>query len=884
MALTPGTKLGPYEIQSPLGAGGMGEVYRARDTRLDRVVAIKILPTNLSLNPEFKQRFDREARTISSLSHPHICQLFDVGSQDGTDFLVMEFLDGETLADRLRRGALPFPELLKIGMEVAAALEVAHRAGIVHRDLKPSNIMLTKAGTKLMDFGLAKPATLGTAGSGSAPLLSAARTMSGPTPVSPLTVAGSVVGTIQYMSPEQIEGKEADARSDIFAFGAVLYEMAMGKRAFEGRSQISVASAILEKDPEPVSASKPLTPPAFDYLVAACLAKDREDRLQSAHDARLQLKSISQQSATAIAPGRSSRTFVPRVLLATAALLLVAAAIIFYFSQRANPPALSVRAYIPPPPGTAFRPSGFDAGTVVVSPDGKTLAFTAVDEKGSTNLWLRPLDAPQATMLAGTEDAAIPFWSPDGHYLAFVADRKLKKISVSGGEPQTLTDDAESYCGDWSEDGIILFCKQYFGPIYRVSASGGESSPLTKVDKNELGHFRPSFLPDGKHFFYQAAMFGSDEIKVASLDHPGQDGIAITPGDWPRFASGHLLFTRGGHIQVQPFNPQTFKLSGDPQTLGEAGNFTVSPNGVLAYHETSAQSEMKIFDRSGNVIATPGPLAEYYEPKFSPDGKSIAVAVRDPRSGKRDVWVYPVAGGQPTRITFGPDDFWPHWSADGKEIAYSVRDNGKASFRRRTLDGSQPEETLYTLTDEAYVRAQAIDWSPDGKYLAFDQMTKEGVWSVWILPLAVDRKPFRPPAISSMSVSGYDGLFSPDSRWLAYFSYETGRPEVYVIPFLSDGAKYQVSTTGAYIPHFSRSSGEFFFATMGNRLMVGQVAKQASFRIDATRPLFQMDLPNFASPSYDVSADGQRFVVLTTDHTKSTSITLLTDWLGALKK
>jgi serine/threonine protein kinase len=886
MALIPGTKLGPYEIQSPLGAGGMGEVYRARDTRLDRVVAIKILPTNLSLNPEFKQRFDREARTISSLSHPHICQLFDVGSQDGTDFLVMEFLDGETLADRLRRGALPFPELLKIGMEVATALEVAHRAGIVHRDLKPSNIMLTKAGTKLMDFGLAKPATLGKAGSGSAPLLSAARTMSGPTPVGPLTVAGSVVGTIQYMSPEQIEGKEADARSDIFAFGAVLYEMAMGKRAFEGRSQISVASAILEKDPEPVSGSKPLTPPAFDYLVAACLAKDREERLQSAHDARLQLKSISQQSATAIAPGRSSRTFVPRVVLATAALLFVAAGIIiFYFSQRANPPTLSVRAYIPPPPGTAFRPSGFEAGPVVVSPNGKTLAFTAVDEKGSTNLWLRPLDAQQATMLAGTEDAATPFWSPDGHYLAFVADRKLKKISVSGGEPQTLTDEAESEYGDWSSDGTILFRKQSFGPIYRVAASGGDASPVTKLDKNEISDDYASFLADGKHFLYVASRLGSvqGQIKVGVLGKPEQSGILIGTGFRPQFASGYLMFVRDGHILAQPFNPQTFKLSGDPQTVGESGGFSVSPNGVLAYHETSAQSEMKILDRSGNVIGTPGPRAEYYEPKFSPDGKSIAVAARDPRSGKRDVWVYPVAGGQPTRITFGADDFWPHWSADGKEIEYSVWDKGKASFRRRTLDGSQPEEILYTLTDEAYVRAQAIDWSPDGKYLAFDQMTKEGVWSVWVLPLAGDRKPFRPPTISSMSVSGYDGLFSPDSRWLAYFSYETGRPEVYVIPFLSDGAKYQVSTTGAYIPHFSRSSGEFFFATMGNRLMVGQVANQASFRIDATRPLFQMDLPNFASPSYDVSADGQRFVVLTTDHTKSTSITLLTNWLAALK-
>jgi len=886
MALSSGTKLGPYEIQSPLGAGGMGEVYRAKDTRLDRTVAIKILPTHLSSNPEFKQRFEREARTVSSLNHPHICHLYDVGSQDGTDFLVMEFLDGETLAERLRRGALQFPELLKIGMEIAQALEVAHRAGIVHRDLKPGNIMLTRSGTKLMDFGLAKPSPLGAPGSGSAPLLSAARTMSGPTPASPLTTAGSIVGTIQYMSPEQIEGKEADARSDIFAFGAVLYEMAMGKRAFEGKSQIGVASAILEKDPEPVSATNPSTPPAFDYLVAACLAKDREDRFQSAHDVRLQLKAISQspQSAAAIASAPSSPTLGPRLLSLSGAVLLVAAAIVFYLSQHASAPSLSVRAYIPPPPGTTFRPSGFDSGPVVVSPDGKSLAFTAVDEKGSTNLWLRPLDAQQATMLPGTEDAANPFWSPDGRYLAFVADRKLKKISVSGGQPQTLTDEAQSYSGDWGEDGTILFCKQYFGPIYRVSASGGEASPVTKVDKKELGHFRPSFLPDGKHFLYAASMSNSpSEIKVGSLDHPDQDGIAIAPGYLPRFASGHLLFVRDGHILAQPFNPSAFKLSGDSQTLGEAGNFSVSPTGVLAYHETSAQSEMKIFDRSGNVIATIGPLSEYYEPTFSPDGQFIATTVRDPRSGKRDVWVYPAAGGQPTRITFGPDDFWPHWSPDGKELAYSVIENDNPSIRRRTLDGSRPEETLYTKTDEAYWRTQAVDWSPDGKYLAFDQESKQGVWSVWILPLAGDRKPFRPPAISTMSVSGYDGMFSPDSRSIAYFSYETSRPEVYVIPFLSDGAKYQVSTTGAYLPRFSRS-GEFLFATMGNRLMMGQVAKQPNFRVDAIRPLFQMDLPNFAAPSYDVSADGQRIVVLTADHTKSTSITLLTNWPAVLKK
>jgi eukaryotic-like serine/threonine-protein kinase len=883
MALTSGTKLGPYEIQSPLGAGGMGEVYRAKDTRLDRTVAIKILPTHLSANPEFKQRFEREARTVSSLNHPHICHLYDVGSQDGADFLVMEFLDGETLADRLRRGALPFPELLKIGIEVAEALEIAHRAGIVHRDLKPGNIMLTRAGTKLMDFGLAKPASLGAAGSGSAPLLSAARTMSGPTPLSPLTTAGSIVGTIQYMSPEQIEGKDADARSDIFAFGAVLYEMAMGKRAFEGKSQISVASAILEKDPDPISASKPSTPPAFDYLVAACLAKDREDRFQSAHDVRLQLKSILQspQAPVAVTPAHSPRTFFPGALLAVAALLLVAAVIIFYLSRQAHRSPLSVRAYIPPPPQTTFRASGFDAGPVVVSPDGKILAFSAVDDKGRTNLWLRPLDAQQATMLSSTEDAATPFWSPDSRYLAFVADRKLKTINVSGGDAQTIADDAHSGCGDWNPAGIILFCKQNFGPISQIPASGGQVSPATRLNQNEFDNASPTFLPDGQHFLYTSSQLNQpSRIKLGVLGKPEQEGIEIAPGAHAAFASDHLLFVRGGHIQAQPFNPRTFTLSGDPQTIGEARTFSVSQNGVLAYHESSAESELKLFDQNGNLIGTPGPPAVYSDPRFSPDGKSIAVTIADPRSSADDIWVLPVAGGQPTRVTFGPDDFWPVWSPDGKQIAYGARENGKNSIRIRSLDGSQPEEVLYQ--NDAYINGSPIDWSPDGKYLSLDLESRDGIFSNWIMPLTGDRKLLQPPAASHMTVSQYDGRFSSDGRWLAYFSYETGRPEVYVVPFEA-GAKTQVSNTGGWNTLFSRGQ-ELFYVSMGNRLMAAHFTTQGGFHVDSIESLFQLDLPNFTGISYDVSPNGKQFVVQTADHTKSTSITLLTNWPAELRK
>ena len=552
----------------------MGEVYRARDTRLDRTVAVKILPTHLCENPEFKQRFEREARTISSLNHPHICHLYDIGSQEGTDFLVMEFLDGQTLAERLRKGALPLNELLKVGIEVAEALEVAHRAGIVHRDLKPGNIMLTKSGAKLMDFGLAKPTSQSTSDGGSAPLLSAARTMSGPTPASPLTTAGSIVGTIQYMSPEQIEGKEADARSDLFAFGAVLYEMATGKRAFEGKSQISVASAILEKDPEPISITKPLSPAALDYLVATCLAKDREERLQSAHDLRLQLKGIAQSlsSTTAIPATQPSRTGSVGLWLAGMALLLAGAGI-SYFLRPGSSPASSVRSYIPPPPGTTFTLSGLEIGPVAVSPDGKTLAFSAVDEQGVTKLWLRPLSAQQATVLAGTDDASKPFWSPDGQYLAFVADGKLKKVSASGGDSQILADGvaSESGGGTWNADGTILFCKERAGVIYRVAASGGDVSPATKLKETENSHHEPFFLPDGKHFLYAVTPWSSPrEIRVGELGKPEQDAVKAVGGQMPQFASGHLLFSREGHLMAQAFDPDTWKVSGEPQTLGNA--------------------------------------------------------------------------------------------------------------------------------------------------------------------------------------------------------------------------------------------------------------------------------------------------------------------------
>lgn len=888
MSLASSTRLGPYEIQSPLGAGGMGEVYRARDTRLDRTVAIKILPTHLSDSPEFKQRFEREARTISSLNHPHICHLYDIGSHDGTDFLVMEFLDGETLADRLRKGAMPLPELLKTGMQIAEALETAHKAGIVHRDLKPGNIMLTKSGAKLMDFGLAK-LTMGTPGGGSAPLLSAARTMSGASP-SPLTTAGSVVGTIQYMSPEQIEGKDADARSDIFAFGAVLYEMTTGKRAFDGKNQISVASAILEKDPEAISKIRPLSPAALDYLVVTCLAKDAEERFQTAHDLRLQLKGISLASPPAAVPTQRSGSQRTGLTLIGIGLLVIGAAVGFLF-RGTNATPSAVRSFIPPPPGTTFPLSGLEIGPVAVSPDGRTLAFTAVDERGVTRLWLRPLNAQQATVLDGTEDASKPFWSFDGEWLAFAADGKLKRIGITGGTPQVLADGlaSESGGGTWNAEGSILFCKDRSGPIYRVTSLGEKLSPATKLKAMDISHSEPYFLPDGKHFLYTVSRSrGPDEITVGDLDKPERDGVEVVSGQMPQFATDRLLFSRDGHIMVQKFDTRTWKISGDPRTLGNARYFSISGNGVLAYHESSAESELKVFDRSGNAIATLGQPGFYGWPRFSPDGKSIAVTLTDSRAGTEDVWVYRVAGGQPSRITFGPQNFSPTWSPDGKEIAYAyvdgsiVQSGGTWSIRRRALDGSRPEQTLYNNDADEF--GLPIDWSRDGKFLSMHLSSKDGVFSNWGLPLAGGRA-FRPAATAGLTASEYEGRFSPDGRWLTFFSYETGRPEVYVVPFPGAGPKTQISNTGGWLPRFG--GNELFYLTMDNRLMAAKFHTQPTFGVDSIRPMFQLDFPNLPDrtlPLYDVSADGQRFAVVTGDRTKTTMITLLANWPAELKK
>jgi len=895
MALTNGTKLGPYEIQSLLGAGGMGEVYRAKDTRLDRIVAIKILSTHLSDNPEIKQRFEREARTISSLNHPHICHLYDIGSQDGTDFLVMEFLEGETLAERLRKGPLPTNELLKIGMDIAEALEVAHRAGITHRDLKPGNIMLTKAGAKLMDFGLAKPSAMGSAASGPAPLLSAARTLSGPSP-SPLTTAGSIVGTIQYMSPEQIEGLEADPRSDIFAFGAVLYEMATGRRAFEGKSQITVASAILEKDPDPISKQNALAPAALDYLVGTCLAKSREDRFQSAQDVRLQLKWIAQGgSMVASSPVVSAAMKKPSRMgwIVAAVLLLVAiCAAAAYFNLAMRPESV-LRTSITPPPGTTFVTVPNDSGPPVLSPDGMRIAFSARDAKGKTLLYVRPLRSFDAQALAGTENAIYPFWSPDNQAIAFFAEGKLKKIDVAGGPTQTLASAIAGRGGAWSKAGVIVYTPSASSGLFRVSAAGGTSEPASKLDPGKANSHRwPWFLPDGQHYLYWARSSGEESMLM--LGTLGSlEGRFLMKTELPAvYVSGYLLTVRGTTLVALPFDAKRAEVTGDPVPVAEhvAVNngtnrpiFSASDNGTLVFQarESVAGWNLNWYTRDGKITpAIPEP-GEFYFPALSPDGTRLAVAIG---SSTSDIWSFDLQRGTKTRLTFGGSGSTqsnPVWTPDGKTLYYSKATGGIAHIFSRPADGSGTERAVLPESKDAEVPSSI---SPDGKYLGFRRRRlseSRSMVDIWAIPLA-GGDPF--PLIRNDFDSSLLAI-SPDGKWLAYANGESGRNELYITAFPGGGAKWQVSTNGGNSPKWRKDGKELFFVDATDEICTVDVAvRNNAVQLGLTHVLFHAPGIERSSP-YDVTADGKKFLVNSGSiNAGNEPLSLVQNWLGEIKK
>jgi Tol biopolymer transport system component/predicted Ser/Thr protein kinase len=906
MAILSGRRLGPYEILSAIGAGGMGEVYKARDTRLDRIVAIKVLPAHLADRAELRERFDREAKTIASLNHPHICTLYDTGHQDDIDFLVMEYLEGETLAQRLVKGALPIQQVLQYAIEISDALDKAHRKGVTHRDLKPGNIMLTKSGTKLLDFGLAKlkqevaPANV--------PLSDL------PTAKDPLTAQGTILGTLQYMAPEQVEGKEVDARTDIFAFGAVVYEMATRKRAFEGKSQASLIAAILEREPPAMSSLQPVTPPALDRVVKKCLAKEPDDRWHAAKDLCDELKWIAEAgSRVASAPTAAEKGI--RVLgrrplmFGLGALLLgaVIASLAVWNLKPSPPPQPVTRTVINLPPGQQL--AGLDGGSAVaLSPDGTHLAYVAT-QGGTQQLYLRAMDSLDTRLIPGTEGGVSPFFSPDGQLVGYFAGGKLKKISVSGGAALTLGDAGIPHGASWGSQGMIAFSPTAVSALQQVPDAGGAPQPLTRLGKGEASHRWPEFLPGGKAVLFAAAPgttnWSSAQVAVQSVGTDERRNLA--QGTYPRYApSGHLVFAQGGSLMAVPFDPKRLAVTGAAVPIVEGvlqstsiggAQYSFSATGSLVYVPgglQAAQSRLVWVSRSGAEQPLAAPAHAYRGLRISPDGRRVAVAIQEQET---QVWLYDIPRETLTRLTFeGNQNYNPVWTPDGKPIAFESDKEGPLNIFWQLADGSGGLERLGT---SEHINAP-MSWSPDGQLLAFIEVTPTTGLDIWVLRLG-DLSPGSGQISSAASGQVRKAQpflrtpfnesvprLSPDGRWLAYISDESGRYEIYLQPYPGPGGKSQISTDGGTEPVWNPNGRELFYRR-GDKMMSVEITMQPSFSVGKPKVLFEgRYLPTPAtSPNYDVSADGQRFLMLKpTEQAQAapTQINVVLNWFEELKQ
>ncbi len=866
MPLSVGDKLGPYEVLAPIGAGGMGEVYRARDPRLNREIAIKISAAH------FSERFEREAKAIAALNHPNICSLYDVGP----DYLVMEYVDGKPL-----KGPVPLNEALALAGQILDALDAAHRRGITHRDLKPGNILVNKNGVKVLDFGLAK--------------IENASGMDGPTKTMPLTGEGTILGTLQYMSPEQVEGKEADARSDIFAFGLVLYELITGKRAFEGSTQTSLIAAILKDQPRPVSELQPVTPKALDRVVQTCLEKDPDRRWQSAREVKHALEWISLEAPT---PAPAKRQWLWQGV--AAALAVIAAATTWALWPKPLAPVKSTRFQVP-------LPENEDYGLwMAFSPDGRKLAFTTRGRQ--PGVWIRDLEALETRHLAGTENAQALFWSPDSRFLAFGGGGQLKKIEVSGGPPQTLCEAGGIGMGSWSRDGVIIFGASAQGPLRRVSASGGVATDITAVNsqRGEGFHSSPIFLPDGRHFLY--LLGGSPEVNgiyVGSLDAKPEEqkrerllatrySVGYTPSQDP--AGGRLFFMRDTTLMSQLFDAGRLQLTGEPiavaeqlGTSGYHGFFSVSPSGALAFR-TGAQAagfQLTWFDRQGRTQGTFGDLRPDQGVALSADG--ARAAVRDTLTGANgDIWTLDFARGVRTRLTFRQTfGSFPIWSSDGSRIAFAAGNTGDTLYEKAS-SGAGDEKELFKKPGEIKFPSS---WSHDGRFLLYytNNVPLTGQ-DLWVLPLEGDRKP---ALLLGTQFNEREGSFSSDMRWIVYTSNESGRPEVYVRPFLASGStgapslgegKWQVSKDGGTLAKWRADGKELIFrAPNGSPMAVDVSATGAAFQAGVPKQLFVLP-PNVGD--WDVTADGKRFLAAVPpgQQTAQTPITVVLNWQAALQK
>jgi Tol biopolymer transport system component len=858
----------------------MGEVYKALDTRLNRTVAIKVLPPHFADDPEMKQRFDREAQTIAGLNHPHICTLHDVGEQDGVRYLVMEHLEGQTLAERLTRGAMPLDEALKVAGEIVDALDKAHRQGVVHRDLKPQNIMLVRgagssapSSVKLLDFGLAKWAASGQEG------ITTAQTRM------EVTAQGAIIGTMQYMAPEQVEGKEADTRTDLFAFGAVLYEMMTGKKAFEGKSQASLIGAIMKAEPRPVSHGQPMAPAALDRVVRRCLAKDPEERWQTAHDLMVQLAWIGR--------GRTEVTISPAAAAAerkrNRLMLIVTTCALIFAAALAVPAAWYLRGSAPPDP-LQFRHTilGLSSADISLSPDGRTIAFVAKpDTVGATTLFVRGTGEVSSRKLAGTDNASQPFWSHDSQSIAFVVGDKLRKIDVVGGVAGAVKDltEAPGFSGGaWSPagGGTILFGTPK--GLNRVSAQGGPAQTITELGQGEIGHFWPSFLPDGTHYLYLAwsAEAGTRAVYVGTLDSRERTKLMSEESNAWYADPGYILFRRKGILFAQPFNASSLALTGDPIQLagGVAANatgrgvFSASQNGTLIYFQGAAgggpsgrgqtvNGQFGFVDRVGGRREVAMDTFQFGDMDLSPDGKLIATTRQDTGATGADIWVFEWEKNVPWRLTTDPsDDVGPVWSPDNTRIAFTTYRKGNADIYVKNAHNVGDETPLL----DSALNESVEDWSKDGKYLAYE-CGQDVFQDICVVPFDADGKPGKPIVVVSGKFQKNEPQFSYDGKWLAYTAdvNEPGKFQVYVMSFPAGDIKQQISTDGGGQPRWRKDGKEIFFRTLDNRMMASSLTLGSRIDFTVPKPMFNAlnTNPTSGDPMRHMWAalpDGERFL------------------------
>lgn len=888
MPLQPGTRLGSYEILALIGAGGMGEVYRARDSRLNRDVALKVLPAAFASDPDRMTRFQREAHVLASMNHPNIAAIYGLEESGTIRALVMELVDGPGLDARIADGPVPLDETIAIARQIAEALEYAHDRSIIHRDLKPANIRITREGTvKVLDFGLAK--ALDDDPFATPPEDSPTLTMAA-------TRMGVILGTAAYMSPEQAKGKAVDRRADIWAFGVVLYEMLAGRQLYTGETAAETLASVM-KDPVSMDCLPAGTPATIRNLLHRCLERDVRRRLQHIGEARIALENPSAEPAV---PREAAVQRRPLAWMALSAILLIALVGLAFVHFREKAPEAMLESFsIPAPEKTSFVFNGAAAGPVTISPDGRRLVFSARSENGKTQLWVRLLSSLASAPLAGTEGGTLPFWSADGEHIGFFADGRLKKIDASGGPPLTLCDAPNGRGGTWNREGVIVFAPNSSGPLHRVSAAGGISSPVTALDskKGETLHRWPSFLPDGRHFVYFAGIAGSTVgvIRAASIDSAGRDSTVIMPSPLSAlYAQGHLLFLRDTTLMAQPFDVKRLATKADPVPVAEqvqvmpslaTAAVTASENGFLAYLRgvASDSTELAWFDRGGKQIGTLGTADNVTGIRFSPDRRSVAANILDPQTRNRDLWIYNVARELKTRFTFDTaEERELAWSPDGSTIVFNSNRKGHFDLYQKPSDGSASEELLYADDKDKY----PTSFSPDGKLLLYmvyqDRTTKSHIWILPVQGTAGERKP---RLFAQTAFNETWAQFSPDGRWIAYASDESQRNEIYVAPFPGPGGKRQISAAGGDQPMWRSDGKEIFFVAPDRKLMAAAVnTKGDVLEVGAVQPLFGPILYN-AGHVYDVSADGQRFLVRTEAQQSNTEpLTLVQNWTALLRK